>query len=1214
MNKNLLFQRYALFVKLIIALIILLSTEMYSAYISNFPIAIKQPTGESFDVLATGDEFYNWIHDADGFTIIQDPQTGFYTYAQKSGDILISSNNIVGKANPIQLGIQKWLKFSDKAIKENMREFISTVNMPRPTLDNKKSSSLQFNSGTINNIVTYIRFSDEAEWTDNNSTFDNMFNAMTGNSMYSYFKEASYDLLGIVSTFYPTPPSSTVISYQDSHPRGYYQPYNASTNTIGYTGGDGGSMRRDREHSLLVNCVNAISSQVPSSLNIDFNNDGYVDNVCFMVSGTPGAWASLLWPHRWSLYSQTVNINGKRVYDYNFQIRSMTLSSGNGVLCHEMFHTLGSPDLYHYTSNGIAPVYSWDLMENNANPPQHMGAFMKFKYGGWISSIPEITTAGTYTLNQLTQPTGNCYKIKSPNSTTEYFVVEYRKKSGTFENSIPGSGLIVYRINPAASGNADGPPDEVYIYRPGGTTTANGTPANANFSSDVSRVAINNTTNLSAFLANGSAGYLDISEVSSAGTTISFKVGFGTPTIPTLMLPANNSTLVPLKPDFSWSAFTGATSYALQVSQTTDFATKVIDRTGISGTTFTPTTDLNYNATYYWRVNATTGTGTTGWSNTFTFSTIPSIKIDSIVGTMCAGYPFAVYYTAGITFSPINAFTVQLSDTLGNFNRPVNVGWIASNVSGVISCQMPDTMPGGSKYRMRIYANNPETYGINNGKDITITPALSPFANGLLEVCEFSTLPYQTSNIPNVSDKWTIIGGTLLGKPDSSIIKIQWGAAGTGKIKLVKRSVLGCTDSVTLTVKINPIPTPEFIGNLNVCKNSIEFYTADLDADTKNIWTVKGGKIMSIVSDKMVKIAWDTMGKGSVTLTQIIGPTKCSSVLTKEIIIAQLPDPDSISGITSVCPFSEVIYHSNAKAGTVNSWFVQNGTIIGSKNSDSLLVSWNTSGTGSVKLIQTLNSTGCKDTLIKNITINPVPEPSIQGNYKGCSNLVRTYRTIEDNLVANLWEATNGQIIGENNLDSVSVIWGNSGAGKLSLIQTIKKTGCFDTTTYDIVINPQPPQPTISRTGDILSSSASDGNQWYAENIKIEGANSKDLSPNKNGSYSVDVTLFDCVSERSTPYSYISSNVQEIEIIDGKVSIHPNPTDGIINLVLLNSKDSKISIKVMNLLGIGLITKELAFQETEIEKIDLTMLPDGVYSVLLTIDGKQFVRKVILRK
>ena len=55
-------------------------------------------------------------------------------------------------------------------------------------------------------------------------------------------------------------------------------------------------------------------------LNIDANNDGYVDALSFSVYGNVDGWSDLLWPHRWALYSFDAYINGARVYDYTFRV------------------------------------------------------------------------------------------------------------------------------------------------------------------------------------------------------------------------------------------------------------------------------------------------------------------------------------------------------------------------------------------------------------------------------------------------------------------------------------------------------------------------------------------------------------------------------------------------------------------------------------------------------------------------------------------------------------------------------------------------------------------------------------------------------------------------------------------------------------------------------------------------------------------------------
>ncbi|HPT72822.1 MAG TPA: M6 family metalloprotease domain-containing protein, partial [Candidatus Cloacimonadota bacterium] len=493
---------------LLLSIFLLGTSLLFGAYVTYQPITLQQPDGSVLNLFASGDEFYNWVHDKDGYTIMRDSK-GWYVYAMQMGKDIAPSPFVVGRDNPAIRGIQPQVNKSPDTIgqirKLRYQQMISHGEGRAP------------HSGTLNNIVIFIRFSDQSEFTDPITTYSSMFNGMSGNTMQNYFSEASYGQLNISTTFYPAP-STTVLSYQDSHPRAYYSPYDATTNPDGYTSSNSTS----REHTLLVNAVNGVSSGIPSTLTVDADGDGKVDNVCFIIQGNSDGWAELLWPHRWSLYSQYAYINGKRVYDYNFQLSLFMASRGVGVLCHEMFHSLGAPDLYHYTTQPVSPVGSWDIMESDQNPPQHMGAYMKYKYGLWISSIPVISTPGTYTLNSLATSTNNCYRINSPNS-GQYFVLEYRKKTGTFESSLPGSGLLVYRINTAASGNADGPPDEVYVYRPNGTTTVNGDVSSAYFSVEAGRTLINNYTNPKPYLYDDSNGNLNLTNIgSSAGNSITF--------------------------------------------------------------------------------------------------------------------------------------------------------------------------------------------------------------------------------------------------------------------------------------------------------------------------------------------------------------------------------------------------------------------------------------------------------------------------------------------------------------------------------------------------------------------------------------------------------------------------------------------------------------------------------------------------------------------
>ena len=534
-----------------------------AAYLRDIPVTKTQPDGSVIHCFASGDEFFNYLHDANGYTIIQHPQTGYYVYAEKQDGKLVATNYVVGKYDPSSKGLVPYVLISPE-------EWMARRKAWEVPDEHRAQRSSTPNHGTLNNIVIFIRFADDDDFTNTFSSIDNMFNKMTGSygtSMRSYFQAASYGALDIPTHFFPGHNGEIIISYKDNQPKSYYQPFNETTNPDGYDENDDDE-RRVREFDLLERAINYVNANypVPTDLNIDYDDDGYVDNVCFIVRGNVGAWSSLLWPHMWSLWEKNAYINGKRVWTFNFQLADATNYFNTSTMCHEMNHSLGAPDLYHYyNGTNISPVGKWDLMENNTTPPQHMGAYMKMEYGHWIDEIPEITRAGTYTLNPLSSPTAEnvAYKIatEDPN---QFYVVEYRDKST--ETALPGSGLLVYRIDTRFNGNqnynpANGIYDEVYIFRPNGTVSSGGSINSAHFSSGVNRTEFSSSTSPYPFLSDGTLdNNMMIYDITTAGNTISFKFGLSLvcdpPTNLAVSVSGRNATL-------TWDVAENAQSYKI---------------------------------------------------------------------------------------------------------------------------------------------------------------------------------------------------------------------------------------------------------------------------------------------------------------------------------------------------------------------------------------------------------------------------------------------------------------------------------------------------------------------------------------------------------------------------------------------------------------------------------------------------------------------------
>ncbi|MBW6514938.1 MAG: hypothetical protein K0B87_09340, partial [Candidatus Syntrophosphaera sp.] len=365
-----------------------------------------------------------------------------------------------------------------------------------------------------------------------------MYNSTSGVSLKGFFLEESSNQLIVNSTFYPPPVGGTILSYQDPNPQAYYMDNYGGTNPIGYTSWDEGYYRL---HLMLTNAVVFVAGSVSPSLNIDADNDGSIDNLSFICMGGPTAWNEALWPHNWVLDSYHLNplfpsynsplvyINGKMADEYDFQLRDVI---DPAVIAHEFSHTLGFPELYHYTWDGIDPCGWWDPMDFCQGNPQHHLAYMKWRYGGWFPSIPTLPGPGDYTLTSIDTNPFSCYWL--PLSPNEWYVVEYRRQNGLYESTLPGSGLIVYRVRTDLYpwGNAGGPPDEVYVYRLGGSPTSNGFVNAANFGLDIGRTAINMFTDPYPFDSWGGPGNLILHHVSSTGgTTINFTIGASIPNV-----------------------------------------------------------------------------------------------------------------------------------------------------------------------------------------------------------------------------------------------------------------------------------------------------------------------------------------------------------------------------------------------------------------------------------------------------------------------------------------------------------------------------------------------------------------------------------------------------------------------------------------------------------------------------------------------------------
>jgi hypothetical protein len=66
---------------LLVTLILLNAAALQANYIKDYPVTLEQPDGTKVSCFLSGDEYYNWVHDVNGYSFIRDAQ-GYIVYAK----------------------------------------------------------------------------------------------------------------------------------------------------------------------------------------------------------------------------------------------------------------------------------------------------------------------------------------------------------------------------------------------------------------------------------------------------------------------------------------------------------------------------------------------------------------------------------------------------------------------------------------------------------------------------------------------------------------------------------------------------------------------------------------------------------------------------------------------------------------------------------------------------------------------------------------------------------------------------------------------------------------------------------------------------------------------------------------------------------------------------------------------------------------------------
>ncbi len=458
----------------------LVSSNLMANIASPFPVDVQQPDGTKVTLYLRGTEQLNWyeyvpeirgIHRAildtpqglsvgrnPGYTVLKN-QNGQYVFAGRdaNGD-WASTKSVVGKDQPPAETPRRLLPNSARI------KAIVQARMPEMVDAPQKVSP----AGDVSNLVILMRFKNHKERAlPTAKQFEIIFNKVGGDSVLAptgsvadVYSENSYGKMRL---------RSTVVGWVDLPKT--EQEYAAGNSGLGVN-----------IHEAIIDALKAVVAGSLADF-ADFDNenggtgDGRIDAITFVHSGYAAEFGGVdadgtdlkdrIWSHRWSIPDWSGNPAGVNVSDYNINPGLWSTSGKEpgriGVICHELGHFFGLPDLYDYSGAGEG-VGSWCLMANSwgfdgsqLHPP-HFSAWSKI-FLGW-NTPTVLNAAGKYDVKATALAGAEVYRVNFPGtSASEYLLIENRQPIGNFEGGIvAGSdgvkgGLAIWHIDDSKTAN-----------------------------------------------------------------------------------------------------------------------------------------------------------------------------------------------------------------------------------------------------------------------------------------------------------------------------------------------------------------------------------------------------------------------------------------------------------------------------------------------------------------------------------------------------------------------------------------------------------------------------------------------------------------------------------------------------------------------------------------------------------------------------------------
>jgi len=356
---------------------------------------------------------------------------------------------------------------------------------------------------------------------------------------------------------------------------------------------------------------------------------------------------------------------------------------------------------------------------------------------------------------------------------------------------------------------------------------------------------------------------------------------------------------------------------------------------------------------------------------------------------------------------------------------------------------------------------------------IPVFPSVVPSINGSTDVCMNNTEKYKTET-GMTGYTWTVMNGTIVsgGTVNADSVMVKWdNPTPPYSVSVSYSNLKRCRplSPTIINVTVNPFITPVITGVNSLCTGSQETYTTQ-GCNSNYLWTYPGATLISggTLNDNVITLSWPVANPYTISVNYT-GPGGCTSgsPTIQSIVVNSIPNPSFI-GPAIACLGTTQTYSTDPGMSGYNWTISAGGTINSGQGLNSVSVTWNTLGSQSLS-VGYIDNNGCSTSNPPsyNVTVLPLPLPTISGNPGNCVGSAGNNFTTETGMAGYNWTVTpDGNITSGSGTSTIQVTWTTSGTKTVS-VNYITPDGCTaqSPTTYNVTVHILPVPMITGNTG-----------------------------------------------------------------------------------------------------------------------------------------------------